>query len=561
MRRLSGSGMLWLRPVRCKGRQGVAGMNQDKDQVDSKRPQPRARLLWIVIAAILLGGAVVLTLSLVGPRSISRGERPANDWDLTSPEEQDMDSGRLEAMMAYIDTHDMNVDSILIVRHGYLAFEKYGPRNSASTPHKLQSVTKSVTSLLVGIALDRGLIESLDTPVTRLLPSYSPVNLDARKEEMTLEHLLTMSDGLNWREHDYPYEDPRNIVALMNQSRDAVQFVLDRPMAYAPGEVWAYNSGASVLLGAILEEATGRNLLSFAREALFDPLGIGTIYWEETAGSHYQTGGGLSMTPRDMARLGSLMLHNGAWDGRQIVSADWVARSTHAYYPAYNCFGYGYQWWILPGGQGFQANGLYGQHIYVLPQADMVVVATASLAEDSVQQIDGLVHTFILPACTDLPQEPQRETYDAHGLTLEYPGGFCLEDGPIPGRATPSDASGIVQLRANTEPFELVLVLWHALEGGEDATDFLEAYLAGLAETGVEVTPGNSGESQQDGHAMALRYAELKIETAPVPSLTGAWICPESGRAFAATYLTAAGATPEDLLAGFQRYLAGLDCH
>ena len=190
-----------------------------------------------------------------------------------------------------------------------------------------------------------------------------------------------------------------------------------------------------------------------------------------------------------------------------------------------------------------------------------IVVATASLAEDSVQQIDGLVHTFILPACTDLPQEPQRETYDAHGLTLEYPGGFCLEDGPIPGRATPSDASGIVQLRANTEPFELVLVLWHALEGGEDATDFLEAYLAGLAETGVEVTPGNSGESQQDGHAMALRYAELKIETAPVPSLTGAWICPESGRAFAATYLTAAGATPEDLLAGFQRYLAGLDCH
>jgi CubicO group peptidase (beta-lactamase class C family) len=270
-----------------------------------------------------------------------------------------MDSAKLEAMMAYVGQHDMAVDSIVVVRHGRIVFEEYGPGYVPSLRHRLYSVTKSVTSMLVGIAIDQGAIEGLDVPIAELLPDYTSANPDPRRDQITLEHLLTMSDGIDWREHDFPYDDPRNTVSQMRASADAVQFVLDRPMARAPGEAWAYNSGASILLGAIVEKATGRDLLSFAREVLFDPLGVGTVYWERASGGHYHTGGGLDMTPRDMVRLGYLMLHNGRWDGQQILSAGWVARSTTAHYPAYEPYGYGYQWWILPDEQGCRADGPY----------------------------------------------------------------------------------------------------------------------------------------------------------------------------------------------------------
>jgi CubicO group peptidase (beta-lactamase class C family) len=208
------------------------------------------------------------------------------------------------------------------------------------------------------------------------------------------------------------------------------------------------------------------------------------------------------MTPRDMARLGYLMLRNGTWDGQQIVPADWVDRSTTAYHPADGCHDYGYQWWILPDGEGYMAAGLYDQRIFVLPEADMVVVITADIRGESFYHVDGLVNTFILPACTDLPQASWRETYEAYGFTFEYPGGFCLADEPIPGRSSLSDASGLLQITSNTEPMELVLVLWAEAEAGEDAGTFLEAYLAGLAETGAEMAPGEP----RGGRKMATRW-------------------------------------------------------
>jgi hypothetical protein len=299
----------------------------------------------------------------------------------------------------------------------------------------------------------------------------------------------------------------------------------------------------------------------FARETLFDPLGIGTVYWQLTAGSHYQTGGGLQMTPRDMARLGYLMLQNGTWQGQQIVPAEWVERSTRADYSVNGCFGYGYQWWILPEGQGYQASGLYDQRIIVLPEADMVVVFTANIPEESIHHVDGLVHGFILPACTDLAAEPPPAIYDAHGLTLKVPGGFCLAEAPIPGRQTLSDRSGLVQVTSNVYPPEILLLLWHELEPGTDGSIFLEAYLAGLAETGVEVAPGESLMSHKGGQALALQFSELTIQGISVPAISGAWICPASDRALAMTYLTATEATSEELRTTFERYLEGVTCH
>jgi CubicO group peptidase (beta-lactamase class C family) len=272
-----------------------------------------------------------------------------------------------------------------------------------------------------------------------------------------------------------------NPVLQMARSSDPLQFVLDWPMAPEPGEAWAYHSGSSMFLGAILDQATGRDLLAYAREVLFDPVGIGPVNWDIAPGGHYFTHGGLSMAPRDMARLGYLMLHSGAREGRQILPADWVARSITGHYAAApQGFGYGYQWWILPDGRGYSAQGLYDQRIVVLPEADMVVVFTASIPTESFYHIDGLVNSFILPACTDLVVDRGRETYDAYGFTLENPAGFLLTEAPIPGHAALSDASGVVQITSDSEPMELLSVLWAAVEPDEDLGTILDQYLAGL---------------------------------------------------------------------------------
>jgi hypothetical protein len=333
-------------------------------------------------------------------------------------------------------------------------------------------------------------------------------------------------------------------------------------MAYAPGEVWAYNTGGSMVLGAIVEEATGRDLLLFAREALFDPIGIGDVYWEHMADGRYESGGSLHMTPRDMARLGYLMLHQGRWDGKRILSANWVARSTTAYYQADGPVGYGYQWWILPEEQGFAALGALQQRIYILPKADMVAVFTANLSESSLYSVDRLLYTFVLPACTDLPPTPAAPAaYDAHGITFEYPARFWLQEAPIPGHTTVSDSRGMIQITSTWEPLEIVLVLWHTVDANEDARSFLEAYLAGLQEEAMALTPGESGEGQKDGHPMALRFSEATPEGGTLPIVSAAWICEESGRAFGVTYLTTAEMTSDELQAALEQYLEGLTCH
>jgi CubicO group peptidase (beta-lactamase class C family) len=541
-------------------------------QDELKQARPRSRLVWIAVVTFLVPIIAVVILALAQPGLERPGQAlpsagpdsdwPTEGWSTSTPEEQWMDSDQLEAMMAYVDEHNVALDSILVVRHGRLVFEEYGEGSLPGRAHELYSVTKSVTSMLVGIALDAGLIEGLDVPLTELLPHHTMANLDGRKERIRLEHLLTMSDGLDWNEHKYPYGDSRNPVRQMGSSPDILQFVLDQPMAREPGEAWAYNSGASILLGGIVEEATGRSVLDFAREALFDPLGIGHIYWSMGPGGHYATHGGLSMTPRDMARLGYLMLRNGTWDGKEIVSADWVARSTTAHYRVQGAHGYGYQWWILPEGQGYRAHGLYDQNIIVLPEADMVVVATARIPGGSFQRVEGLLNSFILPACTDLPAASRRATYEEYGFTLEYPAGFRLEEAPIPGRDAVSDLSGVVQITSNTEPLEILSLLWDGAEAGPDAAAFLDLYLAGLTETGVGVAPGEPAEGEKDGHTMALRFSELTLEGgAKLPAISGAWICDRANRFFAATYLPTVERTPEDLQASLEDYLERLTCH
>ncbi|MFX0063021.1 MAG: serine hydrolase domain-containing protein [Candidatus Hermodarchaeota archaeon] len=324
---------------------------------------------------------------------------PTTDWLESSPQEQGMDPMKIIEMKNYIEEQAFDIDSIIVVRNGYIVLEEYFNFYTQDTLHQLHSVTKSFTSALIGIAIDRGFIESVELKVLDFFPNRTFVNVDSRKQSMTLKDLLTMRTGLEWDEWTYPYTDGRNSVIQMAYSGDAIQFVLDLPMVSDPGESFTYCSGASHLLGAILHQTTGSTTLEFANEYLFEPLGITNLQWTRDTQGLYYTGGGLSLTPRDMAKFGYLFLNNGTWDGEQIISADWVIESTATSLLLWDLGGYGYQWWTYPTLGIYQASGLYRQSIFVVPDYDMVVIFTADIREGSDPEL-GLLYHFIIPAIT-----------------------------------------------------------------------------------------------------------------------------------------------------------------
>jgi parallel beta-helix repeat protein len=294
------------------------------------------------------------------------------------------------------------IDSVVVVRNGYVVLEEYPRGDSPNLLHELYSCTKSVSSALIGIAIGAGFIDSVQHRVLDFFPNRTFANLDSRKQAITLEHLLTMTSGLPWDEWTYTYGDSRNDVTRMMNSYDPVQFVLDRPMVSEPGTQWVYNSGGSHLLSAIINKTTGTDMLSFAKKRLFEPLGISNLLWSTDAFQRIPWGFmGLNLTPLDMAKLGFLYLNNGTWDGQQIIPAEWVAKSTTSLISADPAWagpgwGYGYQWWTRPSANVYMARGYMGQNIIVAPDYDLVVVFTASITRG--RDPSELFFDYILPA-------------------------------------------------------------------------------------------------------------------------------------------------------------------
>jgi CubicO group peptidase (beta-lactamase class C family) len=330
---------------------------------------------------------------------------PTDGWTLSTPEAQGMNSQTLTAMLDQVMEQDINIHGVVVIRHGYLILEAYRQPYAADRRYYIYSCTKSVTSALVGIAIDQGYIESTDQRMIDLLPEYTPANLDDAKSSITLEHLLTMSSGLSWP--GGVAEGP--ILGQMTSNWDWVQFVLDREMDQVPGAQFAYNSGGSNVLAAIVAQATDQPLLDYARANLFDPLGIKDVAWRQDLQGRYLGGWGLEITPRDLAKFGYLYLHNGAWDGQQIISEDWVTRSTSPLVPAQELAeSYGYQWWIDGEGHAM-ALGYGGQALWIYPELDMVAVFTGGLAPQDFATSGELFQSYILPAIesdTPLPENP-----------------------------------------------------------------------------------------------------------------------------------------------------------
>ncbi|MGY5879972.1 MAG: serine hydrolase [Candidatus Thorarchaeota archaeon] len=357
------------------------------------------KLLPIIsIIAILLIIPVLPTQGyLVAQAEVVRDYWPTDAWLNTTPEEQGLSFNQLDRINESITENDVEIDSVIVVKNGYIVYERYYNYWSQYMAHTIQSCTKSFMSALIGIAIDKGYIDNVSQRVIDFFPNYTIDNWDSRKENITLYHLLTMSSGLEFHEVDIPYSEPENDLFAMYRSSDMWQYVLDRPMEYNPGEHWSYNSGGIELLGGIIEHTTGYSVPDFAEEFLFGPIGIDYFtWWRVPASGQYGCGGGLNLKPRDMARFGYLYLNNGNWNGTQVVSSNWVNVSTPPRYDAGSWYNYGYTWWSVHNTTFYEATGHYEQKIFVLPEQDIVVVFTGDIQDEDWHPTDYFVMEYII---------------------------------------------------------------------------------------------------------------------------------------------------------------------
>jgi CubicO group peptidase (beta-lactamase class C family) len=237
-------------------------------------------------------------------------------------------------------------------------------------------VTKSIAATAIGIALGRGEIASLDRPFLDYLKDRDLARVDPRLRRATIQDLLTMRSGIEWHESDRPLDETNTTVQL-ERSRDWIAFTLDQPMDSDPGTKWAYNSGGSQLMSAIIRSATGRHIDDYAAELLFKPLGIRDFHWKKTPTGHPDTEGGLYLTAHDLAKIGHLYLRDGVWDGKRLLPEGWVqqAVSRHARSVAPG-WDYGLQWWVTSrnGADVWAGRGFGGQLLIVVPSRNAVAV-------------------------------------------------------------------------------------------------------------------------------------------------------------------------------------------
>ncbi|MET3581475.1 CubicO group peptidase (beta-lactamase class C family) [Mesorhizobium robiniae] len=340
-------------------------------------------------------------------------------WVVSPPDAAGMDADLLGGLARQFEAWDeANLHAALMVRRGKLVYERYftGDDKAWATPlgrvayhaslkHDLRSITKSITSLLFGIALDQGLIEDLDQPVFDFFPEYADLNT-AEKAQINLRHLLTMSAGLAWNE-DIPYSNPANSERRMIDAPDPYRYVLEQPTIRPAGAAYTYNGGLTALLAAVLQKAFGYPIDVLARKTLFTSLGIQDVEWVRYADGTPNAVSGLRMRPRDVAKVGQLVLDGGVWKGTQIVSKDWIEESTSSHINGVGLFFYGFQWWLgrsLVNRQEIKwisAVGYGGQRMYIVPSMELVVVVMAGLYDNPVLQSmvpEIILRRYALPA-------------------------------------------------------------------------------------------------------------------------------------------------------------------
>ncbi|HEY5176517.1 MAG TPA: serine hydrolase [Terriglobales bacterium] len=382
-------------------------------EVDSPKMFRLAASRFVWVMALLFG---TLPRGLDGQTAVLS---LPGDWEVGTPASVGIDGQVLTDVSRRAANGEFGqVNSLLVVRGGKLVFEEYYRGWGIFQIHTIQSLSKSVTSLLVGIAIGEGLIKSVDQRVSDFFPEYRAIfDQDPRKQRLTLRNVLTMTFGNDWKERAIPYSNPANIVWRMAAADDWMGFILGQPMVEEPGARFNYSTGSALLLSGILQHATGMHVSVYAEQRLFDPLSIPVYGWYRNM-THPQrwthTGGGLGLRSRDLAKIGYLLVSGGRWNGKQVVPAAWIEESTRPHVQADTALWYGYQWWLqsLPNSVGsagahnevIEGRGYGGQYVVAVPRLDLVVAVTSGSFEDETEARRALtmVLQHVLPAVKQL---------------------------------------------------------------------------------------------------------------------------------------------------------------
>jgi CubicO group peptidase (beta-lactamase class C family) len=364
------------------------------------------------------------------------------NWEVSSLKAEGIDADKInELMLQLLNGNIQNIHSVLIVKNGKLVLEEYFYGYARHKIHSMMSVSKSITSLLIGITIDQKKISDIDKKIYEFFPSYKDISWDDLKNAIRLKHVLNMTAGLDWNYWVYSDTDPRSTSQAMIGSDDWIRFVLARKMVDIPGKRFVYSNGLTMLLGEILRNATGEYADKFAEEFLFDPLGISDFSWQKLPGGTIITAWGLKLKPCDMAKIGYMMLKEGKWKDKQIVSSSWVKESTKAQSEGDMLLGagYGYQWWrgstLIDNKniEAFYAAGKGGQYIFVCPELDLVTVFTSKPEEHPMGELQPqiIMVNYIIPAM--LPSLPPRRPIKLDADIIEnYVGDYEYKRKKIP---------------------------------------------------------------------------------------------------------------------------------
>lgn len=346
--------------------------------------------------------------------SMGQSSAATLDWKVAKPSETGF-SDDLEARLdkAIADKRIWNMHAVIVIRGGRLVLERYFEGNDDArgkplgvvafkpdTLHDLRSVSKSIVGLLYGIALAAGKVPPPEHLLMQSFPEYADLAADAGRQRWTVHHVLSMTMGTDWDELSIPYTNPANSEIAMDRAADRYRYVLERPIVMEPGKHWTYCGGATALLGRIIAKGTGKSLHDYARDVLFDPLGMAPIDWYSGSDGELIAASGIRMLPRDLARVGELMLRGGIWDGRSVVPGEWITRCTTPVVSIDEARDYGYQWYIGRRERLWSAAGNGGQRLYVVPERDLVVVTASGNYETPDQWVPPLriLQEVVLPA-------------------------------------------------------------------------------------------------------------------------------------------------------------------
>lgn len=359
----------------------------------------------------------------IGSSQYEIPQQTDDGWETASLASVNMDENPLLNLLNKLNTFDDHrIHSLVIIKNGKLVFEEYFPGEKFNLAqftgengfdmhdtHNLASATKSFTSALLGIAIDKGFIQSVNQKVFDFFPEHSDLLVSApEKGDMTIEHLLTMQSGLAWDDESYPYSDPRNDMHRLFTSSNPIRYILSKPLIETPGTVFAYRNCNTNLLGAIIHKASAVRLDNFSENHLFSKMGISDFEWQMINSNVVFCSGDLRLRPRDMAKFSYLFLNGGQWKGEQIISQQWIDISIFKHIAMKDYWsdhdGYGYQWWLWDDISGvhfnaYAASGWGGQWIIVWPSQNLVFVTTGGnyYTEESIS-IQTILVNYIFPA-------------------------------------------------------------------------------------------------------------------------------------------------------------------